>query len=254
MGIPVVTTVHGTDLMGYEKSKIYLAETNQKLSKLGQNSIISKLEEIYNNEVLDYKEILEKTRDVVNSLKTKKEGKIAQKAIELLSNKRKYQFYITEAENSARKSNKIIVISDAQKEKFCSMFPYASNKVELLENGYDPKTFYVDKSVNKEKVFENLGSNIADVGKIPTDYSNLILFVGKFADFKGIDSLLIANKLYEKDLKEKGKKPLTIIVGSGDLEEKLKKQADELGLQNTHFVGRKNMILLDNFKIYLQYL
>ena len=41
-------------------------------------------------------------------------------------------------------------------------------------------------------------------------------------------------------MQENGKKVATIIVGSGQLEEQLKKQASDLELKNTHFVGRKN--------------
>lgn len=73
-----------------------------------------------------------------------------------------------------------------------------------------------------------------------SDYDNLVLFVGKFADFKGIDALLNAAKIYESDMKELGKKVETLIVGSGALDEKLREQATQLGLENTHFLGRKS--------------
>lgn len=239
MGIPVVTTIHGTDLMGYEKSKTYLEEVEKQIADFRQNKIFLSLEPIFNNNSLSYKEITERTRDVVEDLKSQEDKKSAKLAVELLSNQRKYKFYINEAQNSAKNSCKIIVISEAQKEKFIKLFPNEVEKVELIENGYDPKTFYVDKEVDKDEVFAELQSNITEDGRIPTDFSDLILFVGKFADFKGIDSILTANKLYDEELRKQGKNPLTIIVGSGSLEEKLKKQAKELGLDNTHFVGRK---------------
>jgi hypothetical protein len=73
-----------------------------------------------------------------------------------------------------------------------------------------------------------------------SDYDNLVLFVGKFADFKGIDALLNAAKIYESHMKELGKKVETLIVGSGALDEKLREQATQLGLENTHFLGRKS--------------
>ena len=68
-----------------------------------------------------------------------------------------------------------------------------------------------------------------------------VLFVGKFADFKGIDILLDASKKYEDYIYAQGKKVLTIIVGSGSLEQQLKKQASDLNLINTHFVGKKGI-------------
>ena len=50
--------------------------------------------------------------------------------------------------------------------------------------------------------------------------------------------MLSAAKQYEQEMKKQDKKVLTLIVGSGALEPKLKAQADELELENTHFVGR----------------
>jgi glycosyltransferase involved in cell wall biosynthesis len=248
LGKPVVTTIHGTDLMGYERSKVELETANKKLEALKEESKagtfnmtksdIAKVEEVYmrSSSVTDIrratKELLE--RKLINASKAD-----VMRLVEILDSKKKYEFFIKEAENSARNSDKIIVISEAQKEKFNSLFPYAKDKVELLENGYDPKTFYVDKTVKREDVIPNLTSHKTPDGKIDLDYDSLILFVGKFADFKGIDSLLIAAKLYEDKLEEEGKKALTIIVGSGALEDKLKAQEKQLGLKNTHFVGRQ---------------
>ena len=145
-----------------------------------------------------------------------------------------------EAENSARNSDKIIVISESQKKKFIKLFPYAADKVELVKNGYDPKKFYVDRNITKEQALEGLVSNSTPDGKIPADFDKMVLFVGKFADFKGIDSMLIATKIYEERMKAKGKKVATIIVGSGALEKGLKAEAEKLGLENTHFVGRQD--------------
>ena len=199
-GVPVVTTIHGTDLMGYERSIKELGEIRNKL----------------------------KTETNPEEIKRLKDEET------------KYNLYIEHANRSALNSKKIIVISEAQKEKFTELFPLAANKVELIENGYDTKKFYVDKNVTKEDVIGKLVSQNTEDGKIPLDYDKLVVFVGKFADFKGIDVLLDAAKNYEEEMQEQGKKVATIIVGSGQLEEKLKKQAEELKLKNTHFVGRKN--------------
>lgn len=239
MGVPVVTTIHGTDLMGYEKSKEYLAKAEEKICNIEKNEIMKKLEEIFEDFSLSYKQICIKVKEVIDPL-NENEKKFAQTAVDALNDRRKYKFYIREAENSARNSNKIVVISEAQKEKFEKLFPYAAGKVELIENGYDPKTFYVDETITKEEVFNTLTSDSAKGGKISTDYTFLILFVGKFADFKGIDEVIISAKLIEERMKKEGKKPLIVIVGSGALDEKLKKQAKSLNLQNTHFVGRQN--------------
>ena len=142
--------------------------------------------------------------------------------------------YRREAEKSAKQSERIIVISDAQEEMFNQLFPENEERVRLLENGYDAKVFYQDKSIKREEIIPQL------IGQQNVDYDNMVLFVGKFADFKGIDALLDAVKIYEEDAGYKGKKIETIIVGSGVLDDKLKKQAQTLGLKHTHFVGRKN--------------
>ena len=245
MGKPVVTTIHGTDLMGYERSKKELADVNKKISKIKEDSKkdssineINMLEEVYTRGS-NIDDITREIKRLIDDGKITMSKSSLMQAIDLYNAKRKYEFYIKEAEKSARNSEKIIVISDAQKEKFTSLFPFAESKVELLENGYDPKTFYKDENVDRSIISTLVSDNTED-GKISEDFDSLILFVGKFADFKGIDSMLSAAQKYENKLIEEGKKPLTLIVGSGALEGKLKAQARKLGLKNTHFVGRKN--------------
>ena len=247
MGKPVVTTIHGTDLMGYERSKVELARVEEELNRIKQDSKDKKsgievkeielLEEVYKRS----SNIDDVNREIKRLIKDKKVNMSkadVMKVMSVLDSKRKYEFYINESEKSARNSEKIIVISDAQKEKFTELFPYAADKVVLLENGYDPKTFYREET--DKSIISSLVSDNTPDGKISEDFDSLILFVGKFADFKGIDSMLTAAKMYEEELIKRGKKPLTLIVGSGVLEKKLKEQAKNLGLKNTHFVGRKN--------------
>ena len=247
MGKPVVTTIHGTDLMGYERSKVELARVEEELNRIKQDSKDKKsgievkeielLEEVYKRS----SNIDDVNREIKRLIKDKKVNMSkadVMKVMSVLDSKRKYEFYINESEKSARNSEKIIVISDAQKEKFTELFPYAADKVVLLENGYDPKTFYREET--DKSIISSLVSDNTPDGKISEDFDSLILFVGKFADFKGIDSMLTAAKMYEEELIKRGKKPLTLIVGSGVLEKKLKEQAKKLGLKNTHFVGRKN--------------
>ena len=199
-GVPVVTTIHGTDLMGFERSKKEIAKIRREL----------------------------KTETDPNRIKYLKEEE------------EKYNLYIEHANRAAINSTKIIVISEAQEEKFKSLFPIAANKVVLIENGYDTNKFYVDKTETQEQIIGSLVSQNTQNGKIDLDYDKLVVFVGKFAEFKGIDVLLNAAKTYEEELLSKNIKPLTLIVGSGQLEDELKAQAKELDLKNTHFVGRKN--------------
>ena len=198
--VPVVTTIHGTDLMGFERSK----------------------------------EELKKVRE---SLKTEKDP---EKIAKLKEEEEKYNLYIEHSNKAAINAKKIIVISEDQKNRFEKLFPLAAKKVELVENGYDTKKFYVDENIKKEDVIGKLESQNKNNQKIPLDYDKLVVFVGKFADFKGIDVLLDAAKIYEDKMEKENKKVETIIVGSGQLENDLKKQAKDLELKNVDFVGRKN--------------
>ena len=193
--IPVITTIHGTDLMGYERSKEELANINEKLAA-GEGSP------------------------------------------ELFEDKAKYEFYIYCAEKAARLSKKIFVISNQQKKKFETLFPFAKDKVMLVRNGCDTTVFHKEK-VDKHALLSSLTSNITPDGKIPEDYDKLVIFVGKFAGFKRVDLVLKAAKIYEETFEKQGKKVLTLIVGAGALDDELKSLQKSLGLKNTHFVGRQ---------------
>lgn len=236
---PVALTIHGTDLMGYQRANEELKKVNAQIDKLKNDaqtndntqliSNIKKLEEIY----LQYKNKKQILADIKkamdnNEIRINKED--LEQLVGLYDDKTKYQLYMRYAEKSAQISNRIIVISEDQKKEFSRLFPQDKDKVVLLENGYDPKTFYMDRNVDRDEVLP----------AEQADYDNMVLFVGKFADFKGIDALLNATKIYEEEMSSKNKKIETLIVGSGVLDEKLRKQADELGLKNTHFLGRKN--------------
>lgn len=94
-------------------------------------------------------------------------------------------------------------------------------KVHLVRNGYDPTVFYPDES------------SVAEVltrFDIDGDYDDIVSFAGKFAHFMGIDILLNAAALYERD------GVATIIAGDGELFGEMTALAKELGLRHVHFV------------------
>lgn len=236
---PVVLTIHGTDLMGYEKSIEELQKVNQRIEEVKQKALDGKdTQTIQNMEELEHvykkysskKQILRDIKKLMDNGKIQTTREQLEELVRLYDEKTKYELYIKYAEKSAKTANRIIVISEDQKKEFIRLFPNNQDKVRLLENGYDAQTFYMDEDVKKDAVLP------AD----KSDYDNLVLFVGKFADFKGIDALLNAAKIYESHMKELGKKVETLIVGSGALDEKLREQATQLGLENTHFLGRKS--------------
>ena len=240
---PVVLTIHGTDLMGYIKASDKLESVQEQiegkkeeLKKANDKKMLENIrvvEEIYKRSTTKA-EIMRELKSAIKSKKLDISKAEMEELISLYDSKTLYELYKREAEKSARQSQRIIVISDAQEKQFNYLFPGNEKKVRLLENGYDAKVFHQNKDVKREEIIPEL------IGEENLDYDSLVLFVGKFADFKGIDALLDAAKMYEIRAKAENKKIETIIVGSGALEDKLKEQAKELGLKHTHFVGRKN--------------
>ncbi len=197
-GVPTVVTIHGTDLMGYKRSLDTLKDLRAKL-KAGNLS--------------------------------------PQELKNLKADADKYFYFVERAKKSAQGSQRVIVISEDQKQQFCELFPEAADKVVLVKNGYNPDIFHVMENVDKDTLFDSLSSDRSADGKLPKDYDKMALFVGKFADFKGIDVLIDATKKNEEAFEKEGKKLLTVIVGTGALEPQLKAQAENLGLKNLHFVG-----------------
>lgn len=236
---PVALTIHGTDLMGYKKAGKKLEEIEEKLSQIKENmdkkelNNIKNIEEIYRKATRKV-EIMRELKSAIQAKKIdiSKEG--LGNLISLYDKKKLYELYRHEAEKSAKQSQRIIVISDAQEHDFNELFPGNEKRVRLLENGYDAKVFYQKQGINREEILSKL------IGEENSQCDNTALFVGKFADFKGIDALLDAARIYENQAEQKGKTIETIIVGSGVLDETLRAQADTLGLRHTHFVGRKN--------------
>lgn len=206
---PLVITVHGTDLMGIQEAKKRATEAMRKLKTPG----------------VSQEERSKATLELERAM-----------------------HYYEQAKKGAKAAQKILVISKDQQEKLHELFPELDTKVELLENGYNPEVFYPVESVDKEKVLGSLRASNTEDGKVPTDYDNMALFVGKFAKFKGIDFILDAAKQYEAKAKEKQKKAITVIVGSGEQEEELQAQAKELGLENVYFVGRQNHEVIRNLQ------
>ena len=69
----------------------------------------------------------------------------------------------------------------------------------------------------------------------PKEYEGkkIVFFAGKLANFKGVDNLLRAAKLYE----DKEPDSLTLIVGDGDERDKLHALAKQLDLKKVVFLG-----------------
>lgn len=129
-----------------------------------------------------------------------------------------------EAENAAQKAFKIITISEDNAKLVEKTFPFAKDKTLLIKNGYDPEVFY-QENYDKGTVLKELG--------IDSNYQKVVSFAGKFTHFKGIDLLLKAAALYQRD------DTVTILCGNGEQFAEMQKLAEELELKNIVFLGNK---------------
>ena len=82
------------------------------------------------------------------------------------------------------------------------------------------------KEYDKNEILSKYGINYKD--------QKVVLFAGRLSYLKGVDILLKAAKLYEKE------NIITVIAGNGALRKDLKKQAKELALENVYFIGHKS--------------
>ncbi len=106
-------------------------------------------------------------------------------------------------------------------------FPENKDKIVMMRNGYDPTIFYPEP--------QDLDAVMARHNVAKEDYEGkkIVTFAGKLANFKGVDVLLDAIKIYE----EKKPETITLIVGDGDERDKLHKQAKDLELKTVRFFG-----------------
>lgn len=135
--------------------------------------------------------------------------------------------YHNAALKGAEGAEKIITISKRVHNQVKKYYNIEEDKLKLIWNGFDEKLFH-PKEVDLDKLWRRV---------LPTKKNfnpkKIVSFVGKLTHFKGVDILLKAGSKYEAaddDI-------TTLIIGSGDLDQKLKKQAERLDLKNFYFLG-----------------
>ena len=99
-----------------------------------------------------------------------------------------------------------------------------------IKNGVDTGIFVRDTTLDRATVLKSLG--------IEKPYKHVVSFVGKLADFKGVDVLIDAIPQYEDE------DTVTLIAGNGELREKLKAQAERVGAKNLVFLGNQPQTVL----------
>lgn len=136
-------------------------------------------------------------------------------------------------------------ISAEQLGKFSDVFSrYPSERTLLSPNGYADDIFApgpsgADARTTLLSELKPISSPVASApSTIDPDVDRLIVFTGKFADWKRLDALLRAAKAYESD--DGLGRVATVIIGSGPddaIAEYHGLAYDELGLQRTYFLG-----------------
>ncbi|MDR2598909.1 MAG: glycosyltransferase family 4 protein [Oscillospiraceae bacterium] len=128
------------------------------------------------------------------------------------------------AKETASGAKRIITISNDNNALVSELFPDSASKAIFMQNGYDTDRFY-PAPISNEQIEKEFGIKLK---------KKLVLFVGKLADFKGVDIFIEAIRLYEEKYPDE---IVTLIAGAGELEATLKKQAKDANLDSLHFLG-----------------
>jgi glycosyltransferase involved in cell wall biosynthesis len=140
--------------------------------------------------------------------------------------------------------SRIFAISNAQVDAFKEIFAdFPDDRVTVSTNGINFDVFHApDPVMSRDQVLAEFkhAPYAGEPTAIPEGYDYMVTFVGKFANWKRLDSLLKAAVGYEKTFEDKGKKVCTIIVGAGP-DEAIRLYQDlalkELGLKHCYFLG-----------------
>jgi len=128
------------------------------------------------------------------------------------------------AQETAAGAKRIITISNDNNELVSELFPTCADKAVFMQNGYDTGRFYPEP-VPREKIEKMFNIKLKE---------KFVLFVGKLANFKGVDILIEALRLYETEYPGE---VTSMIAGDGELATSLKKQAADGNLKDLHFMG-----------------
>ncbi|GAB5411579.1 MAG: hypothetical protein ChlgKO_06930 [Chlamydiales bacterium] len=140
------------------------------------------------------------------------------------------------AREVARGAKKIIAISTYVKKEVMALYEMDKSKVVTVQNGYEEKTFRKYRG-NREEVLAKFGISIPSGELIAT-------FSGKISKTKGVDLLLMANKLLKR------KDVHFLICGAGSIDSILdEEERAEISLDRIHLMGHlefKELALLHN--------
>lgn len=139
-------------------------------------------------------------------------------------------------------------ISNQQIDALAEIFPeFPRDRVLLSPNGYNQDVFQPDPRLYRDRdaVLAALRTvpyegSPRPAAPVATDggFDDVVVFCGKFADWKRLDALLRAAAIYEKS----GRKIATLVIGSGPRDDQKRLQDlafEQLGLKYAYFLGPK---------------
>ncbi len=125
----------------------------------------------------------------------------------------------------------VAAISAEQVQSFLDVFPeFPRERVVLSPNGYNQDVFRpLPGDVDRAEVLAGFGCAPAD------GFDAVVVFCGKFADWKRLDVLLHAAGTYERF----DTRIMTVVIGSGppEAQRAMHDLASELDLRRTYFLG-----------------
>lgn len=139
------------------------------------------------------------------------------------------------AVQASQAASYIFAISDLVRDEVLELYPINPEKIAVIGNGYDQNIFrpkFVDRATLLKKFQLS----------IPKDVP-LITFAGKISKTKGVDTLLQANRILQKQ-----QEVHFLIFGAGDLEDVLDSaNSEQYCLDNVHLLGHQTSETLSAF-------
>lgn len=138
----------------------------------------------------------------------------------------------------------VAAISLEQVDAFLDVFPeFPPERVVLSPNGYNQDVFVPPPAgTDRAAVLAGFSTQPLDGSGLeaepvapPESFDAVVVFCGKFADWKRLDALLRAAASYEQD----ERRIITLVIGSGPPEAQRDMHAltSDLGLRRTYFLG-----------------
>lgn len=128
---------------------------------------------------------------------------------------------------SAQNAEAIFAISEYVKEEVLDFYKVDPSKVHVVTNGYDQKTFK-NFEIARDDTLKKF--NISSEGNLP-----VVTFCGKVSATKGIDILLQANHIIQKNTKV-----ILAILGSGDLDTFDAETKNTFCMENVYMLGQRS--------------